>query len=72
VTCAAAPCTATWRYTGAAGWFTLDVQHFDQPNGVAHFQVLVANQVVDDWEPKAVIRPARWTLLPPRAGAFGA
>lgn len=50
VTCAAASCTAAFHYTGAAGWYTLAVQYFDQPKGVAHFRVTVAGQVVEEWE----------------------
>lgn len=49
IICAADSCTATWRYNGAPGRFTLAIQYFDQPNGVAHFQVRVANRAVDDW-----------------------
>ena len=35
--------------TAAPGWYTLHVQYFDLPAGVARFRVLVANQVVDEW-----------------------
>jgi alpha-glucuronidase len=49
VACAAAECAATLRFDGAPGWYTLHVQYFDLPAGVARFRVLVANQVVDEW-----------------------
>jgi len=50
VACAAgAKCAATLRYSGAAGWFTLNVQYFDQSNGVSHFAVRVGNQPIDEW-----------------------
>jgi alpha-glucuronidase len=49
VTCAAAKCTASFRYTGAAGWFTIHVQYFDQNNGAARFRVRVKDQVVYQW-----------------------
>jgi alpha-glucuronidase len=49
VGCAAAHCTASLRYQGAAGWHTLHVQYFDQNAGVTHFRLWVANQLVDEW-----------------------
>ena len=49
VSCPAAPCAASLRYTGAPGWFTLRVQYFDPNNGVAHFRLRVGSQIVDEW-----------------------
>ncbi len=49
VSCAGARCTATFRYDGAAGWYTIRVQYFDQNNGSAHYRAWVANQLVDEW-----------------------
>jgi alpha-glucuronidase len=49
VTCAAAQCAASFGYDGAAGWFTMRVQYFDQNNGSAHYRVWMANQLVDEW-----------------------
>jgi alpha-glucuronidase len=49
ISCAAARCTATLRYEGAAGWRTLQVQYFDQIDGVSHFRLWVADQLVDEW-----------------------
>jgi alpha-glucuronidase len=49
VECDAARCTATFKYSGDPGWRDLIVQYFDQPEGVAHFRVSVANQLVDEW-----------------------
>ncbi|MGA8270535.1 MAG: alpha-glucuronidase family glycosyl hydrolase [Candidatus Sulfotelmatobacter sp.] len=43
------PCIAKFRFTGAAGWYDVDVEYFDQNNGVSKYQVLVGNQLVDDW-----------------------
>jgi alpha-glucuronidase len=45
----AARCAATLRFDGAPGWYTLHVQYFDMPVGIARFRVLVAGQVVDEW-----------------------
>jgi alpha-glucuronidase len=42
-------CTASFRFQGAAGWYELDVEYFDQNNGKSKFRVLVGEQKVDDW-----------------------
>ena len=34
---------------GDAGWRDVIVQYFDQQDGVSHFRVWVANQLVDEW-----------------------
>ena len=44
-----AKCAATLPFTGAAGWYTLRVQYFDQNNGVSHFAVRVGSQFIDEW-----------------------
>ena len=49
VSCAAAKCAASFRYNGAPGRYTLRVEYFDLNNGVSHFQLRVANQLVDEW-----------------------
>jgi len=49
VTCASGPCAATLKFSGAAGWHTINVQYFDMPNAVAHFRVIVGKQVIDEW-----------------------
>ena len=49
IACAEAQCTASFSYTGAAGWYTIRVQYFDQNNGAARYRVWVANQLVDGW-----------------------
>ena len=49
VSCAAAQCAATLKYDGAAGWYTLHVQYFDQMDGVSHYRVLINGQVIDEW-----------------------
>ena len=47
--CPVASCSASLRYEGAAGWHTLHVEYFDQIDGVSHFRLFVANQLVDEW-----------------------
>jgi len=49
VSCPVAQCAASFRYDGAAGWFTLRVEYFDQNNGTAHYRVSVGTQVIDEW-----------------------
>ncbi|NWF82506.1 MAG: glucosiduronase [Bryobacteraceae bacterium] len=42
-------CAASFRHEGSAGWHVVDVQYFDQVNGVSKYRVLVGSQVVDEW-----------------------
>jgi alpha-glucuronidase len=51
VACAppAQKCSAAFRFEGAAGWYEMDVEYFDQNNGKSKFRVLVGDQVVDEW-----------------------
>jgi alpha-glucuronidase len=51
VVCAAPAqsCTATFKFNHPAGWYNIDVQYFDQNNGVSTFRVFVGNQQVDEW-----------------------
>jgi alpha-glucuronidase len=57
----AAGCTATLRFSGGPGWYTLDVQYFDVLNGVARFRVLVDGQAIDEWTAAETTVPA-WRL----------
>jgi alpha-glucuronidase len=49
VACSGRTCRAGLQFDGPAGWYTLRVQYFDQNNGLAHFRLLVDDQVVDEW-----------------------
>jgi alpha-glucuronidase len=42
-------CTARTRFSGPAGWYGIDVQYFDQNNGVSKYRVFVGNQLIDEW-----------------------
>jgi alpha-glucuronidase len=42
-------CSAAFRFDGAAGRYEMDVEYFDQNNGMSKFRVLVGDQVVDEW-----------------------
>lgn len=42
-------CSAAFRFDGAAGWYELDVEYFDQNNGKSKFRVLAGDQIVDQW-----------------------
>ena len=48
--CRTGQCTASFLYDGPPGWYAIRVQYFDQNNGVSHFRVWVANQLVDQWD----------------------
>jgi alpha-glucuronidase len=43
------PCLAKLRFGGAPGWYDVEVEYFDQNNGVSKYQVFVGNQLVDEW-----------------------
>jgi len=42
-------CTATMKYSGEPGWYTLNVEYFDVPSGVSHYRLFVGKQLVDQW-----------------------
>jgi alpha-glucuronidase len=42
-------CSATFRFDGTPGWYELDVEYFDQNNGVSKFRVLIGDQLLDEW-----------------------
>jgi alpha-glucuronidase len=42
-------CSASFQFNGNSGWYELDVQYFDQNNGVSQFRVYVNDQFVDSW-----------------------
>jgi alpha-glucuronidase len=50
VECAAPRCAASFRFDGAPGWYELRVQFFDRSDGVSHFELRVAGQLVDEWD----------------------
>ena len=50
IACDAAQCSASLRFDGAAGRYTLRVEYFDQRNGVSHFRLRVAGQAIDEWD----------------------
>jgi alpha-glucuronidase len=45
----ASSCVATFRFRGRPGWYAMDVQYFDQSNGISRYQLFVGNQLVDEW-----------------------
>ena len=45
----ARPCTAQYRFAGVKGWYNLDVEYFDQNNGVSKYRVFVGDELVDEW-----------------------
>ena len=55
-------CSASFHYDGSPGWHTIRVQYFDQSNGVSHFRLFVANQLIQEWAADALI-PERRTKV---------
>jgi alpha-glucuronidase len=58
VTCPAATCSATLKYAGGPGWYTLNVEYFDLPSGVSRYRVFVGKQLIDEW-PADLLLPSR-------------
>jgi alpha-glucuronidase len=50
VQCGSGTCAASMKFTGTAGWHTLNVQYFDMPTGEARFRLMVGKQVIDEWK----------------------
>ncbi len=42
-------CDASFRFTGNAGTYDLDVEYFDQNNGASKFRVYVGDRLLDEW-----------------------
>jgi alpha-glucuronidase len=42
-------CSATTKFTGEAGWYTLRAEYFDQANGASRYRVWVGKQLLDEW-----------------------
>ena len=42
-------CAATMRFAGEPGWYTLNVEYFDQNDGASRYRVLVGKQLIDEW-----------------------
>jgi alpha-glucuronidase len=49
ISCAAAPCSATTRFSGKEGWYNVGVQYFDQNNGASRYQIFLGNQLIGQW-----------------------
>lgn len=55
---AAAPCSAQWTYSGAAGSYDIAVQYFDLPGGAAKFTLNVNGEPTASWVADATL-PSR-------------
>ncbi len=42
-------CSASLKFTGEPGWYTLRVEYFDQSNGASRFRIWVGKQLIDEW-----------------------
>jgi alpha-glucuronidase len=49
IVCPAEKCTASTKFEGKPGWYTLVIQYFDQNNGSSHFEALVNTESVGTW-----------------------
>ncbi len=49
VACAAAACSASFQFDGAAGWYTLHVEYFDTSDGAARYKLTINGQSIDEW-----------------------
>jgi alpha-glucuronidase len=51
VACAkeAQSCSAQTKFTGAEGWYEIDVEYFDLSDGASKFRAFIGNQPVDEW-----------------------
>jgi alpha-glucuronidase len=49
VACEAAECSASMKFDGAAGWYTVRVEYFDQRNGASRYRLRVAGELIDEW-----------------------
>ncbi|HWR13383.1 MAG TPA: alpha-glucuronidase family glycosyl hydrolase [Terriglobales bacterium] len=43
-------CTAEVKFKGKPGWYEIDVEYFDQRNGVSTYRVFVGSQLLDAWK----------------------
>ncbi|MGB9456131.1 MAG: alpha-glucuronidase family glycosyl hydrolase [Bryobacteraceae bacterium] len=59
VACGAAECSATLKFDGAAGWYTLRVEYFDQRSGISHYRLSVAGQSIDEWKADLLLPTTR-------------
>jgi alpha-glucuronidase len=42
-------CSASLRFSAAAGWYQIDVEYFDLSGGVSQFRMFIGDQLVDEW-----------------------
>ncbi len=48
-------CSAWFRFTGAPGWYTVDVFYYDEISGVAAFELRVNGQLIEEWKADALL-----------------
>ncbi|MGH9741476.1 MAG: alpha-glucuronidase family glycosyl hydrolase, partial [Candidatus Acidiferrum sp.] len=42
-------CSAIFRFDGKAGWYEVDIEYFDQKNGISKFRAFIGDQLIDEW-----------------------
>jgi alpha-glucuronidase len=55
----ASSCSAQFRFAGTLGRYEIDVQYFDQNNGVSKYRVFVGEQLADEWSADAMLPATR-------------
>jgi alpha-glucuronidase len=46
-------CAAQFKFGGAPGTYDVDVEYFDQNNGISKYRVFVRNELIDEWSAHA-------------------
>jgi alpha-glucuronidase len=49
VKCAVQDCSASFQYNGKSGWYDVNVRYFDLNNGISHYKLFVAGQLIGEW-----------------------
>jgi alpha-glucuronidase len=52
-------CSAQFRFAGTSGRYEIDIQYFDQNNGVSKFRVFLGERLVDEWSADAMLPATR-------------
>jgi len=48
-------CSAQLKFSGAPGWYAIDVEYYDLTNGVSQFKLYVNSQLVDEWRANSLL-----------------
>jgi alpha-glucuronidase len=48
-------CSAETRFNGSAGQYEIDVEYFDQNDGVSQFRLYIGSRIIDEWRANLVL-----------------